>query len=191
MSTSTIFRMSMMALAIFFTSCDPEDGIDGIDGIAGVAGTDGNDGEQGPAGEDGNANVRTFTFDISQTMTEFHFTLPFNELSQDVLDNDVILTYIQSASNLRYYPIPGISDDNEFEVELYLENMTIYSYDRLTGASLPITAGQFTLVKTIIIESFSTTTGKSADKDVLSEIKAAGININDYYEVADYYGIDY
>lgn len=157
--TRTIFRMSMMVFVLFFISSDIEDGMDGIDGIAGIARTDGIDGEQGSAGTIGNANVRTFTFNTSSAAGS-NFTIPFAELTQDVLDIDVVLTYIQRAVNLRYSPIPGISVNNALEVELYIGNIDIYSYARTTGASLVITAGEYSLVKVIIIEPSSTTTGK-------------------------------
>ena len=140
-------KLLVMALgAIFVMSCSADDsedgvmgiqgpaGIDGVDGtngidgedgamgIQGTAGTDGVDGTNGIDGEDGNANVRTFTFDLS-TFSGNEIALPFSELTQDVLDNDAILIYIQRNKG-QYYPIPGISFSDMMEVELDLNNVS-------------------------------------------------------------------
>ena len=186
MKTIKLFTVLFLAMGIAITSCKKGDM--GDPGPIGETGPAGPQGEQGVQGEEGNANVQTFTFDIS-TVTNSNFTVPFSELSQDVLDNDVILTYIANTSS--YYPIPGVSFSNEFEVELQLGEMNIYSYSRTTGALRALTAGEFRLVKAIIIESSNTSSGKSENKDVLSELKEAGVDTNDYYQVADYYGLDY
>jgi hypothetical protein len=159
MKTIKLFTILFLIMGMGLTSCKKgEMGDPGPIGETGPAGPQGEQGIQGVQGEEGNANVQTFTFDIS-TVTNSNFTVPFSELSQDVLDNDVILTYIANTSS--YYPIPGVSFSNEFEVELQLGEMNIYSYSRTTGSLRALTAGEFILVKAIIIESSNTNAGKS------------------------------
>jgi hypothetical protein len=188
MKTIKLFTILFLVMGVGLTSC--KKGEMGDPGPIGETGPAGPQGEQGVQGEEGNANVQTYTFDIS-TIATSNFTVLFSELTQDVLDNDVILTYIQRTSTSRYYQIPGISFSNDFEVELRSGELGIFNYSRTTGASQTLTAGDYNLIKAIIIESSNTSSGKSENKDVLSELKEAGVDTNDYYQVADYYGLDY
>jgi len=50
MKKVNLLFVAILSLGVFFTSCDPEDGINGIDGIDGQ---DGATGPAGPAGQDG------------------------------------------------------------------------------------------------------------------------------------------
>lgn len=176
----------LLAMLISFSfSCSPEDGKDGAVGPAGTNGIDGAD------GEDGNANVQTFVFDTSSMSGgEFYLSLP--ELTQDVLDNDVILGYNQ-ASNGTYYQMPGAGMLSNYIAKpyLYSESYNI-RFDNWDGTLHSISAGDILLVKVIIIESSSTTTGKSTSKQqIYKELNQAGVDINDYYAVCDYYSIAY
>ena len=60
------------------------------------------------------------------------------------------------------------------------------------GTNFSIDAGDFETVKIIIIASSSTTTLKSGSKKehILNELNQAGVDINDYYAVSDYYGLE-
>ncbi|WP_273567988.1 hypothetical protein [Maribacter halichondriae] len=46
-------------------------------------------------------------------------------------------------------------------------------------------------VRIIHIESNNVISGKSTETDVLTELKKNGVNINDYYAVMDYFGLEY
>ncbi|WP_452227989.1 MULTISPECIES: hypothetical protein [unclassified Lacinutrix] len=183
----------LLALLVAFSfSCDPEDGEDGAIGAIGPAGTNGTNGTNG---EDGNANVETYTFDIS-ALTGATININTPQLTQDVLDNDGILVYIQRSSN--YYPIPGTSFSDEIKTILIDSAVELTFYDRMTGASVSIPANRYTLLKMVIIESNSTTAGKtsvtgetSTKQQAYNELKQAGVDITDYYAVCDYYGMDY
>ncbi|MFD2915519.1 hypothetical protein [Psychroserpens luteus] len=179
MRTTTYF---IIALLIAFTySCEAEDGTDGIDGI------NGSQGEQGEAGQDGNANVQTFTFDVS-AINSTNFSINFPELTQDVIENDAILTYIAREST--YFTIPGISFNDMMEVELQPSDLDIFFYDRITGSTTTPVVGLYDLVKVIIIES-SNTNRMNEPNDIYSQLENANVDINNYHEVCNYFGIKY
>jgi len=173
----------LLAMLIAFSfSCSPEDGKDGADGAPGTTGTTGQN------GEDGNANVQAFIFN-TPTWSSNTIQLTLSELTQDVLDNDVILGYWEDdfsdwAGTNEYYW------GGYFRDYTNLTGFTIRAHnnDNTSDASPPVV----NKVKIIIIESSSTTTGKTASKQqVYKELNQAGVNINDYYAVCDYYGIAY
>lgn len=183
---TTISRSKYFLLALlvaFSFSCSPEDGNDGATGAIGPAGTNGTN------GEDGNANVQTFVFDTA-TESGIGINLDVPQITQDVLDNDVILSYYESSTGI-YYQMPGGANNAIFVTRpfAFVNSFDIRFHD-WDGTSYSITAGDVVKVKIIIIESTSTTAGKiSGKQQVYNALNQAGVNINDYYAVCDYYGV--
>ncbi len=158
------------------------------------------EGPQGPAGQngtdgaDGNANVKTFIFNNpSWENSNSYMILNISELTQDVLDNDAILGYIK-INFTSYYSIPGGTPDNFFRVYMDVGQYKIKAED-FDGNDDP-TPPNLEKVKVLIIESTNTTTvtgnGRPANptQAVLEELAAANVDVNDYYAVCKYYGID-
>ncbi|KSA12439.1 collagen-like protein [Maribacter dokdonensis] len=172
-----------------------EQGEQGETGPAGEDGTDGTNGTNGEDGEDGNANVDTYTYDLS---SESGATITVNAtaLSQEVIDNDLILGYLLKNGNT-YTPIPapiyafGLGDNSDIAVEISLNRYWMFFYEVGTENLKSVTAGQLDELKLIVIESNSTTSGKSSKANTLSNLKSAGVDTNDYYAVMDYYGLAY
>lgn len=172
-------------------SGSPEDGRNGRDGINGVDGTDGAPGADGQDGVDGNANVRVFTYDISNVSNSFH-DQGISAITQEVINNDVVLGYVISSNPNILIPIPASSNRFlRFDVEVFI-NVGIYSIDFLdnTGTPLNINPGDLTRLKIVIIESTSSTTGKSSKEDVLLELKKADVDVVDYYQVVEYFNLE-
>ncbi|MEP2056989.1 MAG: hypothetical protein ABJJ05_04245 [Maribacter litoralis] len=170
-------------------------GPQGEQGETGATGPAGEDGTNGEDGEDGNANVATYTYDIS---SESGATIPVTApaLSQEVIDNDLILGYLSKDSSI-YTPIPapiyafGLGDNSDIAVEISLNRYWMFFYEVGTENLKSVTAGQLDELKLIVIESNSTTSGKSSKANTLSSLKSAGVDTNDYYAVMDYYGLEY
>ncbi|HLV38000.1 hypothetical protein [Xanthomarina sp.] len=169
-------------LVAFSVSCSTEDGEDGATGPAGTDGVD---------GTDGNANVQTFVFDTSSQSGSI-MSFPIAEITQDVLDNDVILSY--NSSNGFYYPMPGPGNAATYITRVYIK-VGIFSFDinDWNGNYYSIAAGDIDEVKVVIIESSSTTSGRTAQgkQQIYNELNQAGVDINNYHAVCDYYGIPY
>jgi hypothetical protein len=182
-----ILTYSMMALMLIFSvACDSDEGATGPAGANGTNGTDGTD------GQDGNANVQTYTFDVSaESGIGFNLTVP--EITQDVLDNDVILHYINIDTV--WYPVPGTGYNGNHIVRAFnILDYAIIRFVDFSGLSTTITAGTYETVKVIIIESSSTTAGKnslSSTQQFYNELENAGVDINNYEDVMDYYGLEY
>ncbi len=205
MKTIKFLSVAVMALAISVSSCakDGEDGSDGAPGAQGIqgetgpagpAGEDGQDGQDGTDGQDGNANVQTYVFDVSDRFgASIPVTVP--ALTQDVLDNDLVLGYLTKTET--HVPLPhpvyavSLGDNYTVAVELERRKYWMFFYEVGTENLKNITAGKLNNLKIVIIESSNTTTGKSGKKSILSELKANGVDINNYYSVMDYYGVAY
>ena len=139
---------------------DGADGADGNDGADGADGNDGTDGTDGNDGADGNANVRTFTYDTSAE-TGFDIALTVPEITQSVLDNDVILAYTKKSTSTAVYNVPGAVNDGAFVIRTYARlSLYFLKFHNWDGTSKSIVAGDVGSVKLIIIESTSTTARK-------------------------------
>ncbi|WP_378180399.1 hypothetical protein [Aquimarina sp. SS2-1] len=161
----------MMAFALVFTtaSCDGEDGMDGAEG------------PQGPAGQDGNANVIVRTVDnvvwteasyLGRTANQFVIT--DNDITQDVLDNSLILVYFQLFGDDIWYPMtysfPYASGDSEMITFTYsLNTLSIYALS--TSGPLNSAISQ---LKYVIIEGTQT----------------SAADFNSFEELQSYYNLD-
>lgn len=158
----------------------------------------GEDGEQGPQGEpgqDGNANVQTYTFDMSTTNGSSYTDISIAALTQDVVANDAILSYLSDdGNNWTAIPCPPDSYQFDFAVEVNIaENLFTMDYSDSSGSAYTLIAGDLQTLKIVIIESNSTTAGKIANtkQNTINQLIEAGIDIKDYYAVCDYYNIAY
>lgn len=173
-------------------------GVPGPRGEQGRPGADGEDGATGPKGEngeDGNANVRAFTYDLTGSSGD-KIDQRVSELTQEVLKNDVVLGYIKRGS--AYYPIPttnlrigAASEDLDIRIEMIPGVYTLEFFSSDDNRSYPINRGSLDSLKVVIIKSTSVATGKSAQQNLRSRMKSEGVDINDYYAVMDYFGMDY
>ena len=188
---TTISKTKYLVLALlvaFSFSCSTEDGADGATGPTGAAGTNGTN------GTDGNANVQTLTFDATTFSGSFN-SVSISQFTQDVIDNDVILSYLNSSGN-NWVPVPCPYDTIGFNFSVHVihyDGGMDLDYQDASSASYSISAGDLETLKVVIIESNSTTNGKTTNtkQQVYNDLAQAGIDISDYYAVCDYYGIAY
>lgn len=159
-----------MVLIIMLTfSCSGEDGADGLNGATGQDGTN---------GEDGNANVTSVLLE-NISFVPGETTLTVTELNQDILDSGVVIGYLRNSGESTWFALP-LSFGG---FELFIQSIQL--------GSITIRAnyvGNVTDFRFVLIES----TNKSASSSsVYSELKTAGVDINNFNEVMDYYGLDY
>ena len=178
-------KYALVALFVAFSfSCSPEDGAPGAIGPAGADGAD---------GTDGNANVQTLTFDATSFAGTFD-SIDIPELTQSVLDNDAIISYLTDDGD-NWVPIPCPFDTFQFDFSVHVNSRVGFmdlDYGDASGAGFSIAAGDLQTLKVVIIQSTSTTSKVSNNKQqVYNELAQAGIDIKDYYAVCDYYGIEY
>lgn len=183
--TNTKYILLAFIVAFSF-ACSAEDGADGPAGPAGANGTDGTN------GADGNANVQVLTIDAT-TFAGTSDDVVVPELTQDIVDNDVVIGYL-TDDGTNWVPVPCPYDTYQFDFSVHVTLTSGYfslDYGNSSGTSQSITAGDLQALKIVIIEA--TTAGRSSNtkQQVYSDLDQAGVNVNNYYEVCDFYGIAY
>lgn len=194
-SISRFKYLAGLFLIVGLFACEGPPGADGINGTDGIAGTDGADGADGA---DGNANVTIVSLlsgDITWTAGSYLgrtaniFDFTENVVNQDIIDHGTVLGFCYLS--LRWWALPFIWESNggtntQHVLHSYaLNTISLYAYDT-AGAFNPsgITEYRFLIIT-------DNTVTKSSGQDVIDKIKGAGVDVNNYYEVMDYFGLDY
>ncbi len=167
-------------ITLLALSCS--DGEDGAIGPVGPQGGQGIAGGDGTNGQDGNANVRSFTYDLSTVSGSF-YDQSIPEFTQEVIDNDAILGYLKVPGSSGLHPIPnllGIYIKTSIELEKY----SMHFYNSNLSTRFSVVAGQLEELRVVIIAS---TNRSGEQKDILSRLKAEGVDINDYYAVMKHF----
>jgi len=203
MKTIKMFTYAVLVLFIGFSinSCTGDDGATGpagpagTTGATGATGTTGTTGATGATGATGNANVQTFLF-TNPTWSGSNMYLTLSALTQSVIDNDLILAYLGFSSGDVYYQVPGFASGGNYQYRSWI-NVGYYRIQAVDhDGSLHASPAAVSTAKILIIKSTNTTTttgnGRvgSPQQAVINELSAAGVDINNYYEVCAYYGID-
>lgn len=181
------FGYLFLSLLIILASCVRN-------GEPGPAGADGTDGIDGKDGADGNANVQTYVYmDPAWSSNSNEMALKLDSITQDVLDNDVILGYVQLASNNLWYSTDSYHVNGYFRTLFYVNWFRILAYN--IDNTEDDTPPKVSKAKIIIIKSTNTTTtngnGRALSPQyfIFKELEEAGVDINDYYQVAAYYNL--
>ena len=198
----------LIILAIALTSCSK----DGEIGPIGPAGQDGTNGTDGIDGVDGNANVQSFRFqDPSWTTTSSSLgiaDLNIPEITYDIVNYGAIIGYINFgtiSTNTSGYILTPVSNKhiNGYSGRWIIDSKSfpgsgIFQF-RLTkdDSSVIESLPPIYFAKVILINpsDMKTTVGNgknvSAQQSTLNELEAAGVNIEDYHAVMDYYGLEH
>ncbi|SDZ88474.1 hypothetical protein [Bizionia paragorgiae] len=182
-----VLKTKYVVLALFVAfsfSCTPEDGEDGPigpQGEQGIAGTD---------GIDGNANVQVLTIDMS-TEAGSYDDVVVPELTQDIIENDVVLGYIKRGT--KWFPVPAVADIIPFSVSVTI-SVGFYSLDyidKATGGSYNIAAGDIDLLKIVIIEAYNSSRNSTNNLSAYEGLLNSGVDITNFEAVCDYFQIAY
>ncbi|MAU14846.1 MAG: hypothetical protein CMH46_04825 [Muricauda sp.] len=174
----------LLATAMVVVSCSGEDGEQGLQGLQGIPGTN---------GLNGNANVLRYDIAIPNSFhgPDFNFNIP---IDPQELPNYVIFMYLIRKVNglVAVFPIPGTIANDDYGTYYYVEStgdatLVIYnlSDDSPEDSLAP---GTYDSVRIIAIESMNGS--KSSHESLKAELKAAGVDTNDYYAVAEYFGLN-
>jgi len=181
MKTTMKFLMLVcITLAISITSCS-KDGDTGPAGPAGINGQDGTDGMDGSDGQDGNANVSSVLVSDVDINVGIN-TVPLPELTQDIFENGFVIGYVTVAgSPARWEAMPTIVGGN-----------VILDITEIQVGSLLIEATfDQVLDFRFVLVAANSTTGKNSGKSIREQMKEDVVNISNYEEVMDYFGLDY
>ncbi len=183
----------VLFLGFAVSSCSGDDGADGVDGATGSIGTSGTN------GTDGNANVTTISLpyeDITWTTglflgrTSNVFTLSESAVTQDIIDHGTVLGYAKLYD--LWYPLPftwenSAGSERQHITHTYsLNNITLYAY-KTSGVLNPSVVSEFRFM----LITDNTVTGRSSSiENIINELAVANVDVNDYYAVCAYYGIN-
>jgi len=183
------YAIFVLFLGVAMSSCKGDDGIDGIDGAIGPAGSD---------GQDGNANVIYSDWIIPTWSVGSFYGVPVQEhfittthLTQDVINYGVVLMYWKNYNDdIWSLPSSGLGGDLIIDFTFTENTIHLYIFDEING-TLPPAIVQSNVFRYVIIPgNIPGKTSSDSRMEVLTELKNAGVDINDYYHVCDYFGID-
>ena len=196
-SISRFKYLAGLFLIVGLISCEGPAGTPGVNGTNGTNGTDGSDGADGA---DGNANVTivsilssgiTWTEGSYLGRTANTFSLTESAVSQDVIDHGTVLGF--AFLNPRWYALPwtwenGSGTSTQYILHSYLLNtITLFTY-QTSGVLNP---NAFSEYRFLIITDNTVSKSASSEQDILNKLERAGVDVNDYYEVMDYFELTY
>lgn len=207
MKTTTIKLGNLLlifAILGLFACEGPEgpQGPEGPEGPAGATGATGATGPQGAAGVDGNANVTTISLlyeDITWTAGTYlghdanTFTMTNDAVNQDIIDHGTVLAYCNFDGVWFSLPMVWVNEAGtglKSVIHSYVLNtITLYAFQ--SGAVLdPVDISEYRfllITDNTVTGTKSGTTGKAITK----ELSKAGVDISDYYQVMNYFGLKY
>ncbi len=180
---------ALIAVIFALASCKGEVGPPGADGL------------NGTDGADGNANVITISLletDITWTEGSYLgrisnvFTLDTAVVTQDIVDHGTVLGYCNLYDDI-WYALPftwensgGTNRQYVFH-SYFLNTIQLYAY-QTTGLLDP---GAINEYRFLLITDNTVNKSVSGKQNILMQLENAGVDINDYYQVMDYYGLKY
>ena len=172
-----------------FVSCKGEigpPGADGADGIDGIDGTDGNDGNANVISSDWIAPVWSATNSIYGFYD--YYTEDFTD---DIKNTGLILSYCDWGGNLlEVLSVPFTYNNNNSNVVSFNFVLKPEKITWVFCAQSDFTPHPNMLLRYVIIPSSGSKSANSK-QTIYDELEQAGVDINNYYEVMDYYGLDY
>jgi len=183
-------------------ACEGPEGPEGPAGQKGDKGDQGVAGPEGPAGEDGNANVTIVSLLSENIIWEEGdylgsianvYEMENEAVNQDIIDHGTVIGYCNLDE--KWLPLPLIWEETGGASRQYvlfnygLNLITLYAYGT-DGALDPAIISEYRFLL-ITDNTITAAKGKSIDNDILSKLTKAGVNLNNYHEVIDYFGLKY
>lgn len=183
-------------------ACEGPEGPQGLAGPTGPTGPTGATGPQGPAGENGNANVTTVSLlydDITWTAGSYLgraanvFSLTESGVNQDIIDHGTVLGYFKLANVWHQLPWTWVYTGGiyaEYILHTYsLNTITLYAY-QTDGVLDPSVVTEFRFLL-ITDNTVTAPKGESAEKAIIEKLTKAGVDVTNYYDVMDFFGLEY
>lgn len=197
-TTMKYLGLVIVLIALTFTSCSKDGeigpmgpaGPQGEQGIESATGDKGEDGINGADGQDGNANIIASEWIPSQFPegTAFtYFLVDDDRITNELVAEAAILAYGLDTTGA-VAPLPVSSNNESYSYVLYPQFLQIGFFAKSVDGTNE-TFDILSAFRYVIIPS--TITAKSNDIDILAQFKKAGVDINNYYAVMDYLGLEY
>lgn len=181
---------------VFVSGCE---GPEGPTGPQGQQGPQGDAGPQGPQGPSGNANVVSISIDDADITwsagtylgrTSNVFTYTDEAIDQDIIDHGTVIGYLLLFGE--WYLMPLIWENTAGTSRQYilytynLNTINLYAF-QTSGVLTPgTTEYRFLLI------TDNTVMGKtSSEGNIVDRLKSSGVDINNYYEVMNHFGLEH
>ncbi|VAW13107.1 Phage tail fiber protein [hydrothermal vent metagenome] len=169
-----------------------QQGIPGVDGeaqgVPGPAGADGADGATGTANVIYSPRITIKKSDWRVTLGgEFQTAqIDVPELTQDIFEKGVVLVYSYSAADGgAYSPLPSYRGIN-YTFSIRVNKIAFIRYD----PTPPYSAAVDRELRYVLIPGMVSTSGKTSPQQAIyNQLQAAGVDINNFAQVAAYYNI--
>lgn len=209
-TTMKFFMSGLLIFTLVLTSCSKDgdegsigpqgtagtNGLDGVDGTNGTDGTDGTNGTDGADGANGNANVETTIFLNPTWSSAGLMTLQVPGITQDAFDYYLILGFLKEGN--AWYSANGNQAvggyyKGYYDIGRYF--IRAYDFNDVVDQTRPTIAQAKIVViepSNVILDSGngkSTNTLSNFRKNTLDNMIAAGVDINDYDAVREYFNI--
>jgi len=177
------YSLFVLFLSISISSCSGDDGADGSNGT---------DGATGLTGADGNANVFAsdwydITWNNTNTTFAFHDQAA-DEITQENTDSSVVLVYVKFGDFIYNTPVAW-NETCTIGSFFQVENVRVYFYSE-TNISIPDLMGRYVIIPASNVAARGIINNSTPKQQVHDELENVGIDINDYYAVCEYYGIN-
>src|SRR5690606_28154900 len=142
-------------------------------------------GQDGDNGVDGNANVQAVTVNMDAWNGGKFFEFEMHVAAEERANYAFVfyLEYIYDSQFLARHSVPGSSYDGDFVVDVRYaltgEEEGILLFKDLQGVPYAVAPGTYLNLIIIAVE-ISALEGKNGSTDVLAELKAAGLDTNEY-----------
>lgn len=200
-------NLAIMIAFLGFVSCEGPEGPEGPvgpKGDKGDTGATGATGATGQDGQDGNANVISISL-LSEDITwveevylghpVYKFSLINSSVNEDIINHGAVLGYCKLGDNWFQLPVTWIFLGESFSIihSFSPGTITLYSFNANGGFDpFMITEGQLIEYRFLLItdNTVAGSKGITAETEIKSKLSKAGIDVSNYYEVIEYYGIN-
>jgi len=188
---SKLMYVFFLIVIATFASCKGEMG---PAGPAGPAGADGTNGVDGTDGQDGNANVTAsawITPTWSATNTTYgSFDFADAAITSDIMNTGVVLSYTDWTGLGQFiYALPyTFQDEGTVSVNFNMQDGQIKWWFSADHNYTPNAGAKF---RYVLIPSSNTDKSANPQQEILYNLDKAGVDINNYYQVMDYFGLKY
>ncbi len=187
---SKLMYVILLAVITAFVSCNGEIG---PAGPAGADGTDGIDGTDGTDGQDGNANVTASAW-ITPTWSATNSTYGQYDYTEaavttDFMNTGVVLSYTDWTGLGQFvFALPyTFQDGGTVSINFDMQPGKIEWWFQADHNYTPNAGAKF---RYVLIPA-STSKSANPQQEILYNLDRAGVDVNNYYQVMDYYGLEY
>ena len=191
-TTKKIMYVVLLAVIAAFASCKGEIG---PAGPAGPAGADGTNGVDGTNGQDGNANVTASAW-ITPTWSatnDIYGKYDYSDaaFTSDIMNSGVVLSYADWTGLGQFiYALPFSYDDSGSGIVSINFSIISGGIEWWYSAESNYTPNVNAKLRYIIIPASTTNKSANPRQEILYNLDKAGVDVNNYYQVTDYFGLE-